>query len=366
MRNVLAYLLAAVLLLSLFTACSGEPQEETQTTTVVTTTSTTMATTTTNGEVVFEKPASYAAVVLVSINPQFKLYLDADGAVLAVEPVNADAKQVAANITTKTGSVETVVDHLISAANDDGFVKQDVTVNIEVTEIYSETVDTVAVLEKAKTGAETQLQRLNVQAQVETAVAEDAVKVDPTTTEAPDVTETTTNATTTVTTTATTTTTGTTTVVTEAPTTTTTTNTTTTTQAPSYTAVKQMDGYWAAMYLDGNTLQDVSLALVGELSIGLGIGDPLSEMPEEMREEMKPDCVTFQGEYYYIGRGDGDEIASVVENGVTVTVKDTSGNSLTLTRISETELQVADAVSAFSVVGAIPKGVVFTYRTLEE
>lgn len=366
MRNVLSYLLVVVLLLSLFTACSGEPQEETQTTTVVTTTSTTMVTTTTNGEVVFEKPASYAAVVLISINPQFKLYLDADGAVLAVEPVNADAKQVAANITTKTGSVETVVDNLISAANKDGFVKQDVTVNIEVTEIYSETVDTVAVLEKAKTGAETQLQRLNVQAQVETAVAEDAVKVDPTTTEAPDVTETTTDATTTVTTTATTTTTttttGTTTVVTEAPTTT----TTTTTQAPSYTAVKQMDGYWAAMYLDGNTLQDVSLALVGELSIGLGLGDPLSEMPEEMREEMKPYCVTFQGEYYYIGRGDGDEIASVEENGVTVTVKDMSGNSLVLTRISETALQVADAVPAFSVVEAIPKGVVFTYRTLEE
>lgn len=362
MRNVLSYLLVVVLLLSLFTACSGEPQEETQTTTVVTTTSTTMVTTTTNGEVVFEKPASYAAVVLISINPQFKLYLDADGTVLAVEPVNADAKQVAANITTKTGSVETVVDNLISAANDDGFVKQDVTVNIEVTEIYSETVDTVAVLEKAKTGAETQLQRLNVQAQVETAVAEDAVKEDPPTTGSTDVTETTTDATTTATTTTTTTTTGTTTVVTEAPTTT----TTTTTQAPSYTAVKQMDGYWAAMYLDGNTLQDVSLALVGELSIGLGLGDPLSQMPEEMHEEMKPYCVTFRGEYYYIGRGDGDEIASVVENGVTVTVKDTSGHSLTLTRISETELQVTDAVSAFSVVGAIPKGVVFTYRTLEE
>ncbi len=359
MRNVLAYLLAAVLLLSLFTACSGETQNETQTTTVVTTT-------TTDGEVIFEKPASYAAVVLISINPQFKLYLDADGTVLAVEPVNADAKQVAAKITAKTGNVETVVDNLISAANEDGFVKQDVTVNIEVTELYSETVDTVAVLEKAKTGAETQLQQLNVQAEVETAIAEDAVKVEPPTTGSTDVTETTTDGTTTVTTTATTTTTmGTTTVVTEAPTTTTTTNTTTTTQAPSYTAAKQMDGYWAAMYLDGNTLQDVSLAFVGELSVGLGIGDPLSEMPEEMHEEMKPYCVTFRGEYYYIGRGDGDEIASVVENGVTVTVKDTSGNSLTLTRISETELQVADAVSVFSVVGAIPKGVVFEYRTPE-
>ena len=120
------------------------------------------------------------------------------------------------------------------------------------------------------------------------------------------------------------------------------------------------------MYLSGDTLQSVGLTFVGELTVGLGIGDPLSTLPEEVREDMKPDCDLFQGEYYYFGRGDADELSSVEESGTTVTVKDTSGNILTLTRISETEFKVVTALPAFSVLENIPKDVVFTYHTPED
>ena len=41
---------------------------------------------------IFVKPESYTSVLFVSINPQFKLYLDESNNVLAIEPVNDDAK----------------------------------------------------------------------------------------------------------------------------------------------------------------------------------------------------------------------------------------------------------------------------------
>lgn len=360
MKKVAVCVLAVVLLLMLFTACGAKQDAAPQTTTTTTTT-------TTATETVFEKPADYASVVLVTINPQFKLYLDADGAVLAVEPVNADAKQVAEKMTVKTGEIATVVDDLITAANDDGFVKQDVTVNIEVAEVRNETVNTATVLETLKNTVESEMQELDVQADVKTTVAESVLPTTTapettTTTEAP--TTTTTEKTTTTTTKATVTTT------TVKPTTTTTTTTTkatttTTTAAPNYTAITKKNGSWNAMYLNGETLQIVSFTFVGELSVELGLGDPLNTLPEDMREDAKPDCSVFKGDYYYVGRGDGDGLESVSEKGVTVTVKDLNGNTLTLTRIGETELQVAETASSFAVLEAVPKGLVFTYTTPE-
>ena len=41
----------------------------------------------------FTAPDDYSMVMLVSINPKIRLYLDKDGIVLAIEPVNDDAKE---------------------------------------------------------------------------------------------------------------------------------------------------------------------------------------------------------------------------------------------------------------------------------
>lgn len=351
MKKVWACLLTVVLLLAMLTACGNgatKPDVAPQTTTTAT-------------QAAFEKPAGYVSVVMVTINPQFKLYLDANGDVLAVEPVNADAKQVAEKMTVKTGTIATVVNSLITVANNDGFVKQDITVNIEITEVRSEAVNTATVLKTLKSTVEAEMQELDVQADVKTSVVEDALVATTVskivTTEASAVKTETTVRTAVKTSEKTT----------EKPTVKTTVATTTKvpTTVPNYTAVTLKNGYWEAKYLEKETLQIVSLTLVGELSAGLGLGDPLSSLPEEVREDMKPDCIIFQGEYYYVGRGDGDSLESIVENGISVTIKDLSGNTLTLKRISETELEVVTATPGFAVFESLPKGLVFTYHTPE-
>ena len=85
----------------------------------------------------FEKPENYASVILVSINPQFRLYLDVAGEVLAVEPVNDDAKSIAKNVTVQKGSIDKVVGGLMTAVSEGGFIKEaeTVTVDFEITEI---------------------------------------------------------------------------------------------------------------------------------------------------------------------------------------------------------------------------------------
>ena len=109
MKKVCAYLLVLALLLTFSTACGKDATKSDA--------ASQATTTTTANQETFEKPAEYVSVVLVTINPQFKLYLDADGNVLAVEPVNADAKQVAEKMTVKAGTIATVVDSLITVAN---------------------------------------------------------------------------------------------------------------------------------------------------------------------------------------------------------------------------------------------------------
>ncbi len=307
----------------------------------------------------FVAPEGYASVILVTINPQFKLYLDADGAVLAVEPINEDAKSIVAPVNTHQGNLETVMKDLVTAVNDGGFVKEEATVTIEVAEAI-ETVDTTAlltVLDEAKAAAETEFKALEVTVTVDTHLdMEDLGR--------------TTIADTTVLTT-TTTTAATTTTTTKKPTTTTTTTkkpTTTTTKAPSYTAVTEKNGSWEAMYRHGESLYSAGLTLFGaeeERGIGLGIGDPLSSLPEEVREEMKPDCYLYEGEYFYFGRGDGDGLSAIAENGTTVTLTDFYGHTLTLTRTGETTLKVTSAVASFGPLSDIPAGLTFTYTTPE-
>jgi hypothetical protein len=98
MKKVLALALA-LLLTAALCACGGEG-DDTAATTTTTTGSTTAATTTTAAAADdFVAPQNYASVITITINPQFRLYLDATGAVLAVEPVNADAKSVAEKVT---------------------------------------------------------------------------------------------------------------------------------------------------------------------------------------------------------------------------------------------------------------------------
>lgn len=115
----------------------------------------------------FEKPENYASVILVTINPQFRLYLDAEGAVLAVEPANDDAKSIAESITVQKGSIDKVIDGIVTAANDGGFIKnKEATVNLSVVEVKDNKVNTEAVLQKAETAVTDSFKKIEVEAEV--------------------------------------------------------------------------------------------------------------------------------------------------------------------------------------------------------
>lgn len=148
MKKLLAFMLVFVLALSLF-ACGKSGQTDNQTTTATQTTTTTQATTTVNGD--FEKPADYAAVMLIKINPQFGLYLDADGKVLALEAMNDDAKSIQSGLSVTGKAFEVAVEEIIIVAHTGGFIKDGGAVTLEITEANN--VDATSILNKASAAA---------------------------------------------------------------------------------------------------------------------------------------------------------------------------------------------------------------------
>lgn len=126
MKNLLALSLSALLLLGL-TACgkSETASSESEPASVSTT---------------FVKPKNYATVLSVTINPQFRLYLDAEGKVLAVEAVNEDAKEIIDKIDFENIGYEEVIENIITASNEGGFVKENADIKLEIVE----TAETIA------------------------------------------------------------------------------------------------------------------------------------------------------------------------------------------------------------------------------
>ena len=82
----------------------------------------------------FVTPAGCVTVLQITINPQFRLYLDADDKVLAVEPLNADARSIVKDVDTASGDRDAVIRSILTAAKNGGFVKNGSTVNLQVME----------------------------------------------------------------------------------------------------------------------------------------------------------------------------------------------------------------------------------------
>lgn len=102
----------------------------------------------------FTAPENYASVLLITINPQFKLYLDENNNVLAVEPVNDDAKAFSDEIDFENKSFEAVIETIVKKANEKGFIKENATVNFEITEQKAEAVNKDDILQKAVASAD--------------------------------------------------------------------------------------------------------------------------------------------------------------------------------------------------------------------
>lgn len=286
----------------------------------------------------FVKPENYVTVLKVTINPEFNLYLDKDGVVLAVEPVNADAKSVAQDITT-TGDIKTVMETIVSATNKGGFVKENAKVDIKVTEVKDTAVSPMEVLNTAKETADDSFKKIDATVTVSSSVADNVVFVtaDPTP-------ETTTQAPTQEPTKA----------PTKAPT-----PKPTPTPEPVYTTLEEKGGVWETKYLANNTLYELNMKLVGKTEFDLSLGDPVNF--DEMHPEEQKFCQEFNGKHYYFGRGTGDGLLPTVENGNDVTVSDLDGNKMVLKRTGENTLKVVSVDANFSEISNIPVGTVLTY-----
>lgn len=164
MKRIFCAFITVLLLVSVFAGC-GSKDNGGASSTVVSTES--------DG---FKKPENYASVVLVTINPQFRLYLDANGVVLAVEAVNADAKSINKKIDFKNKKVEAVVQTIVVAANDGGFINENATVDIKVASVKNE--DLTAVLNTVKTSVTTKLTEMKVEAEVTAVISKDILVTD--------------------------------------------------------------------------------------------------------------------------------------------------------------------------------------------
>lgn len=100
--------------------------------------------------------------MLASINPQIKLYLDDNGIVLAVEAVNDDAEQIIDGIIYKDTDYQTVIKMFISAANGNGFIKDDAKIDFEIIEVKNNDIDTNVILSNAATAAATAAKELKI------------------------------------------------------------------------------------------------------------------------------------------------------------------------------------------------------------
>ena len=140
-------------LLIVFSLCSCANKEP------VNTKDPTSQTTTTQG---FKAPENFAAVIKITINPTFHLYINKDGGALALEAVNNDAQAIINQINVANQSLESAVKAILSAANKGGFVKEEATVSFEVTQIKDSSLNTADLLNKASAAVNSAAAELNI------------------------------------------------------------------------------------------------------------------------------------------------------------------------------------------------------------
>lgn len=380
MKKIFA-LLMAVLLLFTLAACKSNEKPSTDNSTSTTDT------------VAFTAPENYATVLLVTINPEFKLYLDEKGSVLAVEPVNSDAKSIASDIENIKGDLETVIHDIVSAADKGGFVKENATVNFQVTMVKDDTINTDDILNTVKETANKAFADSEKTIEVNVSVAEDVLKESVSSNEE-----------------------------------TSSTNITTSTEPQgtasqthkhsysaatctepkkcscgatedkalghkysngtctvcgakdpnfvSYTSVKNKTGSWNLKFLVGKTLYNINLTLYSSAEYGIGAGYDICDLVDDLPEDMKANIlknyqdslITYEDKQYYAGRGSGENLASLEEDGTTVTLTDTDGAKLVLIRTAENTMTVQSFDNSFAFLDyldegvKIPVGAVFTFK----
>lgn len=337
----------------------------------------------------FVKPENYASVLLVTINPQFKLYLDKDSNVLAVEAVNKDAESLKDSISYKNQKLDTVIKNIVISANDKGFVKENANINFEIVEKKDKEINTADILTNATTAANSAATELEITVTIDKLDIDtnnnsentdpqdstsskdesDNISSEPT---KPVHTHSFTNATCTKPKTCSC-------GATEG-------NalghnfregkcTVCGTADPNYTVtpLSNKNGYWEGIYISNGTYYSVGLNVIGDLSIGVGVGDPLSKMEQEIQDDIRnhkdePDYkesyIVYQGIEYWCARGSNAPLATIVESGntITLTALDESTAQIVLTRTDENTLTVKSCTQTFKdMLEDIPVGTKLTF-----
>lgn len=98
----------------------------------------------------FVKPYDYASMLIITLDPQFKLYMDENEKVLALEAVNDDAKSIKNSIEFEDQKLSAVVKNIVTVSQKNGFLKKDTKVTLEVPEAKATDEVKTDLLSKAK------------------------------------------------------------------------------------------------------------------------------------------------------------------------------------------------------------------------
>ena len=290
---------------------------------------------------IFVKPDDYAAVVLVSINPQIRLYIDKDGGVLAVEPVNGDAKILVSEIDIRHKSYETVISEFVTIANTSGYVKEGAQIQIEVLENNNDQINEKDLLDKSSQSVENAVAQLNIAVEVvcksqqnsnndneHEHIYSDATCTDPKTCTTCGATDGSANGHNYL-------------------------DGVCSTCGGAQENYKTLDsGLWSGMQVVNGRLYKVELSFV-DLILDVSYGDNIhnSDFDSNFRDQLLQDyeqnknaLTVLDGAYYYIGSGDGGRITYTVSGNmiqvncdgwISLSFTRTAGNQLTITNCNE-------------------------------
>lgn len=360
MKKILAVLLA---LITIFTFCSCNK-----------------GTNKTDSSSAFEKPTDYASVILVTINPQLRLYLDKSGNVLAVEPVNDDAKEVCEKLTSKKGEFKTVIDEIITVSNSIGYIKENATINFEITEVKDNSLNTEQILHTAEQTTSSSLEKLEIKAKIMVSVAENTASQNSSKVNSSESSSSSEQSSSSYSHTH---------------------NFTDATctspkkcscgategkalshdyvngvckicmaaKPAEYTIAGAKNGVWKSTYISGENLYIATLTLYTESTerkASSKIGDPFSKFDEEMQNDIRThggnEYVKYNNKEFYVAKGDWGRLVAVTQSGTkNVRIKDESGNEIAFTRTAENTLKVTSSPANFNGLGKVPTGTVFTF-----
>lgn len=183
-RFLLSLMLVATLAL---TGCASKEKKEEATTVEKENTTTAEQKETTQNETtekVTEEateaiPENYAATVVVTINPEVKLYLDIDNNVIYVECLNDDAKEIVKEVKLVGEPISKATNEIVKTSIDKGFLSEEKgnAVKIEVAEVKDEKYDVKETLTVVEESVSVVLEEAKIDNEIETVVSEEVKEI---------------------------------------------------------------------------------------------------------------------------------------------------------------------------------------------